>query len=116
MTTDCTLPTTLEGLRELIAEANSAYTALQMQLSQEVSDTKASVAGSISTLDALLGPEGAAPWNPDGSTGDPTIRGLLAHGDEVIGQNAPIVLPLLVHGLGVLTSTVLDIARVVGED
>lgn len=100
------LPSSPDDLRALIQEATAAYNAAQERERQEEQQERQAIVDAIGTLEALLGPVGAAPSTD-------SIRGVLAFGTETIQANSAAAVPLILLGLDQLTQTVLSIAKVV---
>jgi hypothetical protein len=106
---------TEQELQQLSYEATAR--AAQIRAAQEQAELEAQagrterINGAVTQLTALLGPEGAPPYDPSGSA-PPSIRGLLAYPPEVMAQNSGIALQMLFQGLEALTITTRDLAGV----
>jgi len=105
---------------ELQALATAAQERIQVALNErylkeleEEESRKERVAGAITRLTNLLGPEGAPPYVPGGEV-PPSIRGLLAYPPEIMAQNSGIALQMLFQGLEELTITTRDLAGIMG--
>ena len=105
-------------LQELIGTATAAY---QARVAEEQADQvrrRDRIVAAITGLEALIGPEDTAPYDP--VTGEnATINGVLKHDTEdhaILAANAGLAISLILHGLRVNTATVLDIARVISAD
>lgn len=96
----------LAELRSLANAISAQASVLEAQAVEEEKSQRDAVTGAIASLEALLGPENAAP-------GTDSIRAVLAFGDDAIRANASQAVPLIVHGMEQLTATVLGLARVV---
>jgi len=96
---------TLEELRQL--QQLTALATAQASADRESVDVakRAKIGQAIASLNALLGPEGAAPETN-------SINGVLAFTDAQMAANAGIAFRLAFTGLKELTKTVLDIAYV----
>lgn len=99
---------TTDELQALITAASERLHALAVEHAQDVETRKGDISGAITALEALLGPEGAQP-------GTNSIREVLAYDDTTIEANAGLAFRLILQGMESLTSTVLDVARVVGD-
>lgn len=106
--------TTLPEMRAALAQVTDAYQALERAQATLTANRKTRITGAVGTLQALLGPEGAPPYDPAGTT-PPTIRSVGAHTPDVLATHSGLALDLILSGLEVLTATVLDLARVVAE-
>lgn len=95
-----------QELQALIQAATTAYRDAETAEIDEVETRRRAVAGAISSLTAVLGPEGAAPSTT-------SIRGVLAHSDATITQNAALAHRLMLQGLEAVTASLLDVAHVV---
>ena len=111
---DLTAITSLADMHAALVQVTEAYQALQRAQAEEHATRRARLAGTVGTLEDLLGAEGASPYDPAGDA-PPTIRSVGAHTPEVMAANAGIALDLILSGLEVLTATVLDLARLVAE-
>ena len=104
----------LPELRDLLQHAGEAYTAAEHAQAEDHATRRARLTGMVGTLEALLGAEGAPPYDPAGEAA-PTIRSVGAHPPDVLAANAGIALDLTLSGLEVLTATILDLVRLVAE-
>lgn len=104
-----TLPTSPDELRALIVEASQALAVTEAAAAQAQVDRRVRIAATIGKLDALQGPEDAGP-------GTGSIRAVRGYDGQTMVENAAVALPLIFEGLEILTSTVLDLARVIGSD
>lgn len=100
---------TLEELKQLIGQLATEINAREAAEQAEKDDSRAQIIAATTTLQGLLGPVGAAP-------GTESIRAILAFGDEVIGQNVAIVVPMIIHGLEIITSTMIEVTKLVDQD
>jgi len=96
---------TLEELRQL--QQLAALAAIQSEADRDEMDvaTRVKIGTAIASLQALLGPEGAAPATN-------SINGVLAFTDAQMAANAGLAFRLAFTGLKELTKTVLDIAYI----
>jgi hypothetical protein len=97
---------TLEELRDLAQAASLAAIQAEADRDDDRDAAKVKISQAIASLEALLGPEGAAP-----STN--SINGVLAFTDAQMAANAGLAFRTTFIGLKALTKTVLDLARVV---
>lgn len=100
---------TLEELRILIGQLATEINAREQAALDEKQNSRDQILAAKTTLEGLLGPVGAAP-------GTESIRAILAFGDEVIGQNVTIVVPMIIHGLEVITATMIEVTKLVDQD
>jgi len=97
---------TLQELRDLAQAASLAAIQAEADRDEDRDAAKVKISEAIASLEALLGPEGAAP-----STS--SINGVLAFSNEQMAANAGLAFRTTFIGLKALTKTVLDLARVV---
>lgn len=95
-----------QELHDLIQAATAAYRAAETAELGEVETRRKAVADAIAALTALLGPENAPPSIT-------SIRGVLAHSDATITQNAALAHRLMLQGLEAAVAALLDVAHVV---
>lgn len=97
---------TLEELRDLAQAASLAAIQAEADRDDDRDAAKVKISEAIASLEALLGPEGAAPSTT-------SINGVLAFTDAQMAANAGLAFRTTFIGLKALTKTVLDLARVV---
>ena len=110
---------TIAELTALINQATAQLRLRREQEQQEEQDRRSQIADAVATLEVLLGPEGAT---PDVNS----IRAVrafdmldVANGKTpgtTMGENAGLALSLAYAGLEQLTSTLLNVARVLATD
>lgn len=93
----------LQELRDLIEAASKRYLVVEAGARAEEVERKLRLAGAITRLQNLLGPE-------ESTANQSTIRGVLAFGDTVIARNPGTAVVLIMKGLEEITETVLDLA------
>lgn len=99
------LPTTSEELRQLISDANAAlFDILESEIAKEAAAREV-LENAETTLANLLGPD-------DSAQSTDSINGVLAFGDNAIMENSEVATPLIIHGLKILTETMIQVVRV----
>lgn len=96
---------------ELRALLDQVAQLIQVRRAQEVADQQSRqerITDAITDLTGLLGEEDAAPSLE-------SIRGVQAHTDQDIAAHPVLAIRLILAGMEVLTDTMLDVAKVVGE-
>jgi len=99
-----------------VAEAEALIQQLRLRIEQlrieerdEQTERTARIGAAISELDALLGPEGAAP-------GVDSIRAVRGYDGQTMADNAAIAFPLAFQGLEILADVVRDIASMLSSE
>lgn len=109
---------TLEELQQLITTAAQAITARQEAERSEDEARRAAIGDAIVSLEALLGVEGSAPYDP--ATGaNATINGVLAHDTTdhaVLAQNAGLALSLILNAMKIDVGAGLNAFRVLATN
>lgn len=101
---------TLSEIGQILTEASEAYRAREVSDALSDQQRRQRIAQAVDSLTALLGP--ADPQTP----GLGSIREMRAYPPEMLQEHAGIAIAKLLEGLEILTATVRDVARVVGEE
>lgn len=94
---------TLTEVEALISEAQQRVDQLRLAEFNEQLARTARIGSAITALETVLGPVGAEP-------GTDSIRAVLRYDGPTMVEHAAIALPLIVHGLEIVTSAALDMA------
>lgn len=95
-------------LQELINRAADAKFQAENAAKNEAETRKVRIKEAEARLSTLLGPADATP-------GTTSIRGVLAYGSATIQANPGTAIVLILQGMEILTSTVLDVAQTISE-
>ena len=98
---------TPDELKALISQASAQLVAIEQEQIQAETDLRASLAATVATLDALIGPDNAPP-------GTGSITAVLGYDGPTMVQHASVTLPLIMQGMSILARAARDLARVVG--
>lgn len=109
---------TMDELSALISAASAAYSAAVDEEAVEKAARRAQAAASTIALEALLGPEDSAPYDP--VTGaNATINGVLKHDTEdhaILAGNVGLCLSLILHGMKADVAAGLNLARLAATE
>ena len=109
---------TLDELREQAIEANRAYQAAEQADRDAYAarfDNIDNIDDAVGQITTLLGPEGAAPYNP-GGTAAPTIRSVAAHDAATLAQHSGVALDLILDGMEILAAATLDALIIISRE
>ena len=98
---------TPDELKVLISQASAKLSEIEQAQIQAKIDLRASIAATVATLDALIGPDNAPP-------GTDSITAVLGYDGPTMAQHASVTLPLIMQGMSILARATRDLARVVG--
>ena len=101
-------------LQDLIDRAIRELAIRRQADADQADSRRRRIIDAVARLDALLGSAATPPYDPAG-VAPATIRGVRKHPPKILAANAGLVLGLTLEGMEVLTSTVRDLALVVGE-
>jgi hypothetical protein len=107
-----------DEIRQAIDALNALYAQRAADAAADADARRALIGQAIATLDGLLGPEGSPPYDP-GTGANETINGVLAHDTDdhaVLAQYSGLALSLILRGMKINVSTVLNLAHVIGKD
>ena len=106
---------TLDELREQAIEANRAYQAAEQADRDAYAARFDSIDDAVGQITTLLGPEGAAPYNP-GGTAAPTIRSVAAHDAATLARHSGVALDLILDGMEILAAATLDALIIISRE
>ena len=105
---------TLDELREQAIEANQAYQAAEQADRDAYAARFDNIDDAVGQITTLLGPEGAAPYNPGGTA--PTIRSVAAHDAATLAQHSGVALDLILDGMEILAAATLDALIIISRE
>ena len=93
---------TLEEMNELIQLLQDAYFAKLEEQQNDIAIKKQLINESRASLTSLIGTPDQAPYDPGNPNIPPSIRSVNKHSEQVLAENAGLVLKLILSGLETL--------------